>query len=283
MGFPRNRSYDVDLAVRVGLNEALFLGQLDFWLGSKYGEEEDGTRWIHNTVDQWHQQFPFWSKRTVESVIARCERKGYVLVSRRGKSKYDRTKWYSIDYSCEELIPQHLRVPSGQTCGIDTAEPAESSLQENNKKTQEPPPASGNGGDPEMKTEDVELPGEFNLESELDKLAGRVDHGPSMAAFWQACLAGYGHTLKTQGTLNPAKWTKLKSIMAFIDGPERLAGVLEHWSLFKGFAQQQYDMKLPVKPTIEKVHMAKEAIMEFSPPEAVEVDKSEFMTVDDML
>lgn len=283
MSFPRNRSFDVGLATRIGLNEALFLAQLDFWISnSDKGIEVDGVLYIDSTFENWHKQFPFWSLRTLNTVVTRCKREGYVRVVKVGPG-YNQTRGYRINYDHEALsIVQKLHNPLCKNDPIHDAESAQSTFSKELEEGEEPLPVNGNGKDA-MKIEDVELPGDFDLEFEIDKLAGRVDHGPSMGAFWQSCLSGYGHAIKTQGTLNPAKWTKLKSIMSFIDGPERLAGVLKDWNLFRAFAQQQYDMKLPVKPTIEKVHMAKEAIMEFSAPEPVEVDESDFKTVDDML
>lgn len=43
---------------KVGLEEAIFISQLDYWLQrSKNFRIEDGCRWVWNTVDQWLEQF----------------------------------------------------------------------------------------------------------------------------------------------------------------------------------------------------------------------------------
>ena len=52
------------LAVKIGLNEALFLHQLHYWL-DRSNKVVEGKRWVYNTVEEWHEQFPFWSVRTL--------------------------------------------------------------------------------------------------------------------------------------------------------------------------------------------------------------------------
>ncbi len=50
------------LATKIGLNEAMFLQQLHYWIDrSKY--EMEGHRWIYNTIEDWCKQFPFWSRQ----------------------------------------------------------------------------------------------------------------------------------------------------------------------------------------------------------------------------
>ena len=46
------------LAIAIGLNEAIFLQQLHYWL-QQAGKERDGRRWIYNTYDEWHAPAPF--------------------------------------------------------------------------------------------------------------------------------------------------------------------------------------------------------------------------------
>lgn len=89
------------LAKKIGLNEALFIQQLHYWLGNpKMGREVDGRHWIRNTVTEWHKDnFPFWSERTIMRLIVSLEEAGFLLVRNDlNVHKYDRTKWYTINY-----------------------------------------------------------------------------------------------------------------------------------------------------------------------------------------
>src|SRR5699024_12396798 len=45
---------NTQLAMKIGLNEAIVLQQLHYWLrDTNSGMECDGVRWIYNTTEQW--------------------------------------------------------------------------------------------------------------------------------------------------------------------------------------------------------------------------------------
>ncbi len=83
------------VAVKLGLNESIFLQQLHYWLG-KSTHTYDGYTWVYNTYEGWRKQFPFWSESTIRRTIVRLEKKRIVVS--RYRSKLDKTKWYRIDY-----------------------------------------------------------------------------------------------------------------------------------------------------------------------------------------
>ncbi|WP_278473992.1 conserved phage C-terminal domain-containing protein [Turicibacter sanguinis] len=85
------------LATAIGLNEALMLQQIQYWL-SRSDKEIDGRYWIYNTYEAWIEQFPFWSKPTIVRTIMNLEKTGVVLTANYNKAKFDKTKWYTIDY-----------------------------------------------------------------------------------------------------------------------------------------------------------------------------------------
>lgn len=63
-----------DLAYSIGLNEAIALQQVNYWLQeTNSGLERDGVRWIYNTTEQWLEQFPFWSESTLKRTFTRLK------------------------------------------------------------------------------------------------------------------------------------------------------------------------------------------------------------------
>jgi len=85
------------LARIVGLNEAIFLQQLHYWLKiSKHHIE--GKTWVYNTVGQWQEQFPFWSEKTLRRIITSLENNDLIETSNQNQRKFDKTKWYTINY-----------------------------------------------------------------------------------------------------------------------------------------------------------------------------------------
>jgi len=95
------------LAVRIGVNEAIFLQQLHYWLkNKKIGKYDDKDRkWVKNSLREWQSDnFPFWSDRTIKRIILKLRREN--LISTRtdlNPKKTDRTTWYSINYDNEKL------------------------------------------------------------------------------------------------------------------------------------------------------------------------------------
>lgn len=87
------------LAKKIGLNEAIVLQQIHYWLqGNKSGKEIDGARWIYNSLADWQEQFPFWSESTIYRTLQSLEEKMLLKTGNYNQRRGDRTKWYTIAY-----------------------------------------------------------------------------------------------------------------------------------------------------------------------------------------
>lgn len=86
------------LATKIGLNEAIFIQQLHYWL-NRSTNYIDNRIWVYNTIDDWHKQFPFWSITTIRRIITSLEKKKLIITANYNKINIDRTKWYTINYS----------------------------------------------------------------------------------------------------------------------------------------------------------------------------------------
>lgn len=85
------------LAKKIGLNEAIILQQVHYWL-EKSRNFENGCYWVFNTYQQWMEQFPFWSIPTIRRTIAKLEAKGLLISGHFNSKSSDHTKWYTIGY-----------------------------------------------------------------------------------------------------------------------------------------------------------------------------------------
>ncbi|NJH83271.1 conserved phage C-terminal domain-containing protein [Staphylococcus agnetis] len=85
------------LATEIGLNEAIILQQIHYWL-KKSNHNYDGRLWIYNSYKEWESHFPFWSNATIRRTIASLEKQKLIIVANYNKAGFDKTKWYSIDY-----------------------------------------------------------------------------------------------------------------------------------------------------------------------------------------
>jgi len=100
------------LAVTIGVNEAMVLQQIHYWLtiaaenGNNY---KDGHYWTYNSIKQWHEQFPWWSIRTLKRIFYSLEKQKLLITGNYNKLPIDRTKWYRIDYEkLQSLIESPL-------------------------------------------------------------------------------------------------------------------------------------------------------------------------------
>lgn len=93
---------DVKLAQVIGLNQAIVLQQLNYWLHSRSAKKINGKVWVYNRIKDWNEQFPFWSKNTVQRTLDSLEKDHLVITGNFNKYKFDRTKWYSINQA--ELV-----------------------------------------------------------------------------------------------------------------------------------------------------------------------------------
>lgn len=96
------------LAEEIGLNEAIFLQQLHYWLNGKSSKFIDGKKWIYNTFENWQEQFPFWSVSTVKRTVNALSQRNLILKGNYNRAGFDKTVWYSINYEEVKRVNQRL-------------------------------------------------------------------------------------------------------------------------------------------------------------------------------
>jgi uncharacterized phage protein (TIGR02220 family) len=102
-----------ELAMRLGLNEAIILQQIQYWLTeTSSGVEVNGCRWIYNTVEKWQEQFPFLSGSTIKRALGNLKKLGVLRIEQINKSSHDRTNYYAINYDHALLADKVKMTPS---------------------------------------------------------------------------------------------------------------------------------------------------------------------------
>lgn len=87
------------LAKAIGLEGAVFLQQLHYWLGTSK-HEYAGERWIYNSAEQWLEQLPFLSLRSFRRMVNQLRRDGLIRTSDHlNGDHWNHTLWYTIDYT----------------------------------------------------------------------------------------------------------------------------------------------------------------------------------------
>lgn len=171
-----------DLAKHVGLNEAIVLQQLNYWIeGTTSGVDHDGKRWIYNTQEQWQEQFPFWSVDTVKRAFASLKKQGLILVEQLSKSKHDRTNYYCLDHGKLEELQAANGVVVDQ-CKLPSSSSAKATKRKGQPATKEKgnlPPSNG-AECPDVHTETTTETTTETLAADAGASPGAVEPRPQM-------------------------------------------------------------------------------------------------------
>lgn len=102
------------------VDKAIMLQQLHYWTLTK-GHKRDGKLWIYNTAKNWQKQFPWLGESTVRKYLKQLEDQELIITGNYNKFKFDRTKWYTLNYQRLEEIQTTAPMCSAVAHGYDTA------------------------------------------------------------------------------------------------------------------------------------------------------------------
>ena len=166
---------DRRLATEIGLNEAIFLQQLYYWLRiNKQADKHyiDDRYWTYNTYDDWiRKDFPFWSKSTLKRTVSSLEELGLVITANHNKAKFDKTKWYSIDLAKLKEIEDAITDKENKTAKVVKPNNKKESKEDKEAKVNEKNKAKKEDHQPQkpQKIEDVKIT-EDNIDEVFDAM-----------------------------------------------------------------------------------------------------------------
>ena len=104
------------LAVAIGLEEAIILQQLHYWLSNQKNAgrvDQDGNKWVFNTYEEWQaDNFPFWNTTKIQRLFLSLEKSGVVISTQLDAKKHDMRKFYRIDYDKLCTMDDSFLLPS---------------------------------------------------------------------------------------------------------------------------------------------------------------------------
>jgi len=157
-----------ELAKLIGLNEAIVLQQIHYWIEINRQANKnfrDGRYWTFNSIKKWHEDnFYFWSFDTVKRTFSSLEKKGFLVSGNYNRQNFDQTKWYSIEYEALETLNSSIRAKCpnrlGQNQPMDKGkmpQPIPEITKENNTESQCPSQRQTESPKPENKKPDQTL------------------------------------------------------------------------------------------------------------------------------
>lgn len=100
--------FDIGIATKYGVNVALFLDNMAFWLSKNVANKRhfhDGFHWTYNSQEAFLKLFPYWSRQNLRTVINKCLDEGLIITGNYNETKYDRTGWYAFTEVGLNLYP----------------------------------------------------------------------------------------------------------------------------------------------------------------------------------
>lgn len=102
--------FNVELATRYGILEAVLLNHLEFWIkkneanGTNYYDEN---YWTYNSVKALGILFPYASQNRIRNALKRLEEQGLIMTGNYNKSAYDRTMWYAFTEKGKSILQNY--------------------------------------------------------------------------------------------------------------------------------------------------------------------------------
>lgn len=94
-------SFDIEDAEKYGVNEAIMLSNIKFWLRKNLANDvniHDDNVWTYNSKRAFSKLFKFWTEKQVKRILSSLVEQGVLVTGNYNKSAYDRTLWYALKH-----------------------------------------------------------------------------------------------------------------------------------------------------------------------------------------
>lgn len=95
------------IAMEIGITNAILIGNIHYWVNHNKQNNlnfKEGRYWTYNTQEAYSEQFPYLTRRQIQTALKKLEEDGYIMSDNFNQKKYDRTKWYTITDKGIDLI-----------------------------------------------------------------------------------------------------------------------------------------------------------------------------------
>jgi len=92
-------SFDIELAKKYGVKEAILIRHFQFWITKNKANGVnyyDGRTWTYNSIKAFQEIFPYLTERQIRYALDNLVKKGVLIKGNYNKSKYDHTLWYAF-------------------------------------------------------------------------------------------------------------------------------------------------------------------------------------------
>ncbi|WP_339010459.1 hypothetical protein LIY46_09605 [Fusobacterium varium] len=94
-----NHSFNIDLATKYGIEEAIMIEHIAFWINKNIANGKnfiDGEYWTYNSSSAFQKLFPYMNLKKIQRILIKLEELKIIKSGIFNKANFDRTKWYCI-------------------------------------------------------------------------------------------------------------------------------------------------------------------------------------------
>lgn len=102
-------SFNVKVAEKLGVNKAILLNHLDFWVRKNKANNHnshEGYFYSYNTYEAWAEIFPYIGIATIKRCLQDLEKDGLIKTAQLSENKWDKTKYYTLDNDYHQWVIQ---------------------------------------------------------------------------------------------------------------------------------------------------------------------------------
>lgn len=119
--------FDVDLAIRYGMVEAILINHFEYWIELNRTNDRnyyDGRYWTFNSMKAMVEIFPYLTEKKIRTALKNLQDEGLILTGNYNRSAYDRTLWYAFSDLAESILPKRqMEVPEKANGNSQKGEP----------------------------------------------------------------------------------------------------------------------------------------------------------------
>ena len=123
--------FDVKLAQKYGVIEAILLNHFEFWIQQNEANERNfynGRYWTYNSLKAFCEIFPDLSEKQIRRALNKLQEEGILLVGNFNQNPYDRTLWYSLSEKGNSILPKG-QMETAERANVQTAKRANGNCQ----------------------------------------------------------------------------------------------------------------------------------------------------------
>jgi len=106
-------SFDVDIAVKYGINAAILLQNIFWWIQKNKANKRhyhDGYYWTYNSREAYTKLFPYLSERQVKTAMDKLISDGIIITGDYNTDRYKRPTWYAITEKGYTILQKRTHV-----------------------------------------------------------------------------------------------------------------------------------------------------------------------------